>query len=65
MKSRVIFQNQHYTACHMRDGGLAVTHNRKQGGKRLTGASVAEWVTALETALDTAEANDLCRVFLP
>jgi hypothetical protein len=64
VKSRVIFQNQHYTACHMRDGALVVTHNRKRGGRRLVGPQVAEWVAALETALDPSEANDLCRVFL-
>lgn len=64
MKSRVIFENQHYTACAMRDGSLIVTHKRKQGGKRLTGDKVAEWIDAITNALDASEANDLCRVFL-
>ncbi len=62
-RSRIIFQNQHYTACAMRDGSLVVTHKRKQG-RRLTGPSVAEWIDAIATALDASEANDLCRVFL-
>jgi len=63
MKSRIIFQNQHYTACAMRDGSLVVSH-RKQGGKRLTGDQVPVWIDAIANALDASEANDLCRVFL-
>ncbi len=66
MKSKVIFQNQHYTACHMRDGSLIVTHNRKQGGKRMAAGhpQLAEWLEALGQTLDAAEGNQLCRVFL-
>ena len=63
-KSRVIFENQHYTACAMRDGSLVVTHKRKQGGKRLTGPQAVEWTDAIANALYASEANDLCRVFL-
>jgi hypothetical protein len=62
--SRVVFENQHYSACHMRDGSLIVTHKRKQGGKRLTGPQALDWIAAIETALDASEANTLCRVFL-
>lgn len=63
-KSYVLFKNQYYTACHMRDGSLIVTRNRKPGGKRLVGKQVPVWVEAIKTAIDTAEANALCRAFL-
>jgi hypothetical protein len=64
INSRVIFQNQHYSACAMRDGSLVITHKRKRGGKRLIGDQAKIWINAIETATDASEANDLCRVFL-
>lgn len=67
MTSQVIFENQHYTACAMGDGSLIVTHNHKrngQQGKRLIGTQAPVWIDAIRTALDTTEANDLCRAFL-
>ena len=63
-KSRVLFQNQHYAACLMRDGALIVQNLRKGTGRRLLGSQVADWATAIEAALDRGEANDLCRGFL-
>lgn len=60
----IIFKNQHYTACILRDGALVVTHNRKRGGKHLVGAHAATWIDAIVTALDKSEANDLCRTLL-
>jgi hypothetical protein len=62
--SSVIFENQHYAACTMRDGSLVITHKRKRGGKRLVGDQAPVWIEAIKTADDASEANDLCRVFL-
>lgn len=28
LASKIIFENQHYTTCHMKDGSLIVTHKR-------------------------------------
>jgi hypothetical protein len=67
MQSRVIFQNQHYTACALRDGSWTVESNRKCGyprGKRLTGADAATWIDAISAAIDAIEAHDLCRAIL-
>lgn len=67
MKSRVIFQNQHYTACALRDGSLTVESNRKHQfprGKRLDGPQVSEWIDAIERAPDPKEAHALCHAFL-
>ena len=63
-KTTVIFQNQHYTACKMRDGSLVVTRNNKQQGKRLVGPAALEWLDAIKTADDAREANALCRAIV-
>lgn len=60
----LLFKNQHYSACVLRDGSLVITHNRKQGGKRLVGSQAAVWIDAIKTAIDSDEANALCRGFL-
>ncbi len=62
-KTAILFQNQHYTACKMRDGSLVVTRNNKQQGKRLVGPAALEWLEAFRTA-DAREANALCRAIL-
>lgn len=64
VRSRVIFENAHYTACAMRDGSLVVTRKCTLGGKRLIGPQAAEWINAIETALDSAEGAALCRAVL-
>lgn len=61
MTTSMIFDGQHYSACAMGDGSLVVTHKRKQGGKRLTGAYAATWIDAIKTAIDASEASALCR----
>lgn len=63
-KPKVIFENSHYQACVLMYAGnesLIVTRKRKQGGKHLVGPQAAEWIEAIKTAIDTSEANDLCR----
>lgn len=58
--SRVIFKSAHYTACAMKDGSLIVT-NQKGKGRRLIGENAPCWIENIETAIDTKEANMLCR----
>jgi hypothetical protein len=62
--SKIIFDNQHYTACELRDGSLVVTHKRKRGGVRLIGSEAAIWLDAIKTVLDASEGNALCRVIV-
>lgn len=62
--STIIFENQHYAACAMRDGSLVITHKRKRGGKQLVGDQAPIWIEAIKTAGNASEANDLCRAFL-
>lgn len=59
--SKVIFDNQHYTACELRDGSLVVTHKRKRGGVHLVATTAGQWIDAIKTAIDACEANALCR----
>lgn len=62
--SRVIFENQHYTACALRDGSLCVTSNHNRRGVRLVGPQAETWIKAIETADDYREANTLCKAVL-
>lgn len=62
-QAKVIFDNQHYTACTLR-GGLVVTRKHKRGGVHLVGEQAASWIEAIETAIDTSEANALCRALV-
>jgi hypothetical protein len=55
--SSVIFENQHYAACTMRDGSLVITHKRKRGGKRLVGDQAPVWIEAIKTADDASSAS--------
>jgi hypothetical protein len=65
MQSEIIFKNQWYTACAMRDGSLIVTRNRgKQSGVRLVGESAPHWIESIRTADDAKEAHMLCRACL-
>ena len=62
-QSRVIFDNQHYTACEF-NGGLIVTRKRKRGGVHLIGDQAPIWIDAIKTAIDASEANAMCREVL-
>lgn len=64
MLSRVIFEDQHYSACAMRDGSLIVSRRRKQGGVRIIGQAASLWTREIETAIDPGEARALCRAIL-
>lgn len=61
--SQIIFKNNHYTACHMRDGALVVTKNKTKDGRRLVGESAPYWIDAIKTAIDSKEASFICRAF--
>ena len=63
-KSSIIFKNQHYTACAMRNGLLIVTSNSKQYGKMLTGQAAQDWINHINTALDSAESHAMCRAIV-
>jgi hypothetical protein len=60
-ESRVIFENQHYTACAMKDGSLIVQKRKTGKGCRLIGENAAIWTESIETAIDSKEASFLCR----
>ena len=60
-KTKLIHKGTHYSACVLACGDLVVTSNRKQRGIRLTGADAVEWIDAIATAIDSAEAESLCR----
>lgn len=67
MQSRVIFNDQHYTASAMRDGSLIVESNRRAKGTRgyrVTGPDAVHWIDAIETAIDNTEKRDLCRAIM-
>lgn len=64
MTTELLFKNQHYSACVLCDGSLVISYNRKRGGKRLVGEQAKVWIEAIRLALDSAEANALCRGFL-
>jgi len=60
-KSQVIFENAHYSACHMADGSLIVQKKKTGKGYRLIGENAAIWADSIRTAIDKSEANALCR----
>ena len=60
-KTKLIHKGAHYSACVLACGDLIVTSNRKQRGIRLIDAHAAEWIDAISTAIDSAEAESLCR----
>lgn len=68
--AEIIHKGRHYTACVLNDGSLAVTRNSKRmrtdgnRGKRLVGTNAAHWIAEIRTAIDTSEAEALCRAFL-
>jgi hypothetical protein len=64
MQSQIIFKNQHYTACTMKDGSLIVSNNHKQYGKRLVGNNAEFWIEAIKTAIDTRESAMLCKAII-
>ena len=55
-----------YVACIHPVAGLIVQSSRKAGGVRLAPdhPKFTEWVDAFETAIDTSEADALCRALL-
>lgn len=59
--SRVIFKNNHYTACAMSDGSLIVTKNKTKEGRRLIGENAPHWIDSIENAIDSKEASFICR----
>lgn len=66
-KTIIIFKNQHYTACKMRDGSLVVTRNNKQQGRRVLPEGAKIWIDSINGAVlfgDTGEANALCRAIV-
>ena len=62
-KTQQIYKGPHYSAFTL-EGGLIVESNRKQGGKHLVGPQAAEWIDAIENAIDRDEAYALCRALL-
>lgn len=66
-KSIIVFENQHYEACVMRDGALIVMHKHKQHGRqgvRVTSPEADKWIDAITTSMDKDEAREICRVIL-
>ena len=63
-QSRVIFQSNSYVASAMRDGSLIVQDVRHGTGRRLIGEQVKDWSSAIEQAMDSMEAAQLCCAFL-
>lgn len=61
MQSQIIFKNNYYTACEMKDGSLIVTKNKTQEGRRLIGENAPYWIDAIKTALDSKEASFICK----
>jgi hypothetical protein len=64
MKTKIIFQNQHYCACVLADWSLVVTSKHKQKGRRLLFPESREWIEAIKLAVDPGEANKLCKGML-
>jgi len=62
IKSEVIFENGHYSACYMADGSLIVQKKRTGKGYRLIGENAAVWTNSIRNAVDKQEAALLCRV---
>jgi hypothetical protein len=66
--SRILFKNQHYTACITR-AGFTVQKGIGTGnttGRLLTAGTpeCAQWVDAFDTAMDDKERAELARGFL-
>ena len=63
--SRVLYTSNRYTACLI-GPGLVIQDNYHGTGKLLptTHPQYADYIEAIETALDKAEADMICRVFL-
>jgi len=61
MQSNIIFKNNFYTACEMKDGALVVTKNKTQEGRRLVGENAPHWIDSIKTAIDGQEASFLCK----
>lgn len=55
-----------YSACMHPIAGLIIQSTRKAGGVRVAPdhPKYAEWVDAFETAIDSSEADALCRALL-
>jgi hypothetical protein len=61
-----IHQSAHYAAHLLNNSGLVIESTRKAGGVQLRRdhPQFAEYVDALRTAIDTDEADALCRALL-
>ena len=61
-----LHNSQYYTADLHPRAGLIIESKRKSGGVRLTSdhPQYAEWVDAIKTAIDSQEADALCKALL-
>ena len=61
-----LHNSQYYTADLHHKAGLIIQSKRKSGGVRLTSdhPQYTEWVDAIKTAIDSAEADALCKALL-
>lgn len=61
-----IHQSAHYAAHLLNSSGLVIESTRKAGGVQLRPdhPQYADYVDALRTAIDAAEADALCRALL-
>lgn len=63
---KTLHTSNHYTAYQHPRAGLIIQSTRKAGGVSLpvTHPQYAEYVEAFETAIDSSEADSLCRALL-
>ena len=64
MQSKLIHKGAHFSACTIQNEkglSLVVTKNRNQEGRIVLGDSAREFIDAIKSAIDKAEADSLCR----
>lgn len=64
LRTQPIFISKLHFACVLPNGNLVVQSNRTRKGVQLLAPAATEWIDGIKTAIDTDEADALCRVIL-
>lgn len=64
MLTKQIHRGAHYEAFTLKGGLIVHKRGNTNGGRYLIGSQAPQWIEAIQTALDSREADSLCKAIL-